>query len=119
MKGATALQLMAFRNFQIPEPCVTSPHKTIRRAFCCGVMMCSHTPDTTRPMAKPDTPEVRPPRKVAARKKAKLKPSILVAPKNKVAALGWISSDGEAAWSPNFAEVFLRLLAQKQHKSPP
>src|SRR5689334_15708980 len=32
-------------------------------------MMCSHTPETTRPMAKPASPEVRPPTKVETRKR--------------------------------------------------
>src|SRR6201990_1593379 len=81
MKGDTPRQFMAWRPRQMPEPCVTSPHSTISNAFCSGAMMCSHTPETTRPIAKPDRPEVRPPKKAAARKSVKVKAVIAVAPK--------------------------------------
>ena len=45
--------------------------------------MCSQTPDTTSPMAKPDTPDVRPPKKAAMRKSTRFSPSIVVAPEAK------------------------------------
>src|SRR6185436_5704215 len=72
MNGRIVRQLMAWRTRQMPEPCVTRPHNTMRRAFGAGAMMCSHTPETTRPIANPDRPDVRPPKNAAARKKAKV-----------------------------------------------
>src|SRR4029077_10482578 len=39
----------------------------MRTAVWIGVRTCSQTPDTTRPMANPATPVVKPPKKVAAR----------------------------------------------------
>jgi len=83
MKGATVRQFTEWRTRQIPEPCVTRPHNTMRSAFCPGEIMCSQTPDTTKPMAKPDTPDVSPPKKAAARKSARFNPSIVVAPERK------------------------------------
>src|SRR4051794_34901150 len=35
-------------------------------------MMCSHTPETTSPIANPDRPDVKPPKNAAARNKAKV-----------------------------------------------
>src|SRR5262245_37701717 len=55
----------------------------MRSAFCWGEMMCSQTPDTTKPMAKPETPDVSPPKKAAARKSARFNASIVVAPEEK------------------------------------
>jgi hypothetical protein len=40
--------------------------------------MCSQTPETTRPIAKPDKPDVSPPTNAAARKKARFDASIAV-----------------------------------------
>ena len=40
----------------------------ISAAVCIGVMMCSHTPNTTRPIAKPERPLTKPPAKAAKEK---------------------------------------------------
>ena len=62
------IQLIECRTRQMPDPCVTSPQRTIRSAFCPGVMRCSQIPETTNPMAKPDNPDVSPPMNAAMRK---------------------------------------------------
>ncbi len=71
MKGSTLPQSMALRTRQMPEPWVTRPQSTIRSAFWPGVMRCSHTPETTSPIAKPEMPEVSPPKNAAATSKVR------------------------------------------------
>src|ERR1700730_2561551 len=41
-----------------------------------GVMMCSHTPDTTSPIANPEKPLTKPPAKAARTNRVKKNPSI-------------------------------------------
>src|SRR5262245_10581309 len=104
----------------MPEPCVTSPHNTMRSAFWSGAIMCSHTPETTSPIAKPDRPDVRPPKNAATRKKARFNSSIAVAPETKgTQRLDQLRSEGEAAWSPKLDGLFAGSLAPKRHRSPP
>src|ERR1700694_446885 len=44
-------------------------------------MMCSHTPETTRPIANPEKPLTNPPAKAATTKRVKTHPSIGRSPK--------------------------------------
>src|SRR4030095_14905903 len=44
-------------------------------------MMCSHMPETTRPIANPENPLTKPPKNVARIKRSKRLPSMLLAPK--------------------------------------
>src|SRR3954471_12033464 len=64
-------------------------------------MMCSQTPDTTIPIAKPEKPLTKPPRNVAKTKGRRRCPSMGARSKGKRAALAWGHPlDGEAAGSP-------------------
>jgi hypothetical protein len=47
-------------------------------------MMCSHTPDTTRPIANPEKPLTKPPAKAAKTKRVKTDPSIGRSPKREI-----------------------------------
>src|ERR1051325_11663224 len=77
MKGTTAFHWIACRKRQMPNPCVTSPQRTISSAFWLGVMRCSQIPETTSPIAKPDNPVVMPPRNAASRKSPKERESMV------------------------------------------
>src|ERR1044072_3536007 len=106
MNGSTARQFTACRTRQMPKTCVTIPHNTIRSAFWVGVMICSHTPETTRPIAKPDSPEVKPPKKAAAIKRARVMLSI-----------GRSRTEGTGAWRlPSGGEAARRI--DRQHGRP-
>src|ERR1700735_4661108 len=60
-------------------------------------MMCSHTPDTTRPIAKPEKPLTKPPAKAAKAKRVKTSPSMGSLPERGGEHLDGDPSDGEAA----------------------
>jgi len=66
-------------------------------AVCIGVMMCSHTPDTTRPIAKPEKPLTKPPVKTARAKRVKTGPSIGSLPERGGEHLDGHPSEREAA----------------------
>src|SRR5262245_20408890 len=104
----------------MPEPWVTSPHNTMRSAFWSGAIMCSQTPETTSPIAKPDRPDVRPPKNAAARKRARFNSSIAVAPEAKGRS-AWINCDlrGRRPDPPSLMGCFRDRQPPKHHRSPP
>src|SRR3954471_8939574 len=73
-------------------------------------MMCSHTPDTTRPMANPEKPLTKPPASAASAKRAKTGPSMGRLPKNNAGEhLDGYPSDGEVAGPRNRSLVWQYL----------
>src|SRR4051794_29960299 len=87
-------------------------------------MMCSHMPDTTRPIANPEKPLTKPPVKAARTKRVRTNPSIGRSPKEGDAHLdGGDPSGGEAAnpqarQTTGFARVPLFVTQWQGPRSP-
>src|SRR5262249_30676174 len=92
-----------------------------RVAVWSGVRICSHSAETTRPKAKPVTPETSAPAKVARRKipMSRSDPSMCARCNKKRAALAWDRQlDGEAATPP--PQVYHgRSLQPNEHSTRP
>src|SRR5690242_16066664 len=75
-------------------------------------MMCSHTPDTTMPIAKPENPLTKPPTKAAQAKRVKTNPSMGRILRGEVAS-AWmdVHLKGEAADPCRFSQSSVRELA--------
>src|ERR1700684_1277908 len=117
VSGQIRRQFSAWRNFRMPETCVSRPYPAISAAVCVGVMMRSHTPDTTRPIAKPEKPLTKPPAKAARAKRVKTSPSISSLPERGDEHLDGDPSDGEAA-NPQSLEAVLPSLRRLMHHHP-
>ena len=78
------------------------PYPAISVAVSIGVMMWSHTPDTTRPIANPEKPLTKPPISAARRKGPKIG-SFMEPPSRYEVTSAWMEdpSDGEAAVVPD------------------